>query len=59
MSGTGNCDDNAVVESFFDLLKRERVNRVRYKNRDQARDQARADLFSDRNSHSIFWHDRH
>jgi putative transposase len=41
MSSTGNCYDNAVVESFFGLLKRERVNRVRYKTRDQAR----ADLF--------------
>jgi putative transposase len=41
MSGRGNCYDNAVVESFFGLLKRERVNRVRYRTRDEAR----ADLF--------------
>ena len=41
MSGSGNCYDNAVVESFFGLLKRERVNRVRYRTRDEAR----ADLF--------------
>jgi len=41
MSSSGNCYDNAVVESFFGLLKRERVNRVRYRTRDQAR----ADLF--------------
>ena len=41
MSSTGNCYDNAVVESFFGVLKRERVNRVRY----QTRDEARADLF--------------
>ena len=41
MSNTGNCYDNAVVESFFGLLKRERVIRVRYRNREQAR----ADLF--------------
>ena len=41
MSGAGNCYDNACVESFFGLLKRERVNRVRYRTRDQAR----ADLF--------------
>ncbi len=33
--------DNAAVESFFGLLKRERVNRVRYRTRDEAR----ADLF--------------
>jgi transposase InsO family protein len=41
MSGTGNCYDNAVVESFFGSLKRERVNRVRYRTRDEAR----ADVF--------------
>ena len=41
MSSTGNCYDNAVVESFFGLLKRERVNRVRYRTREEAR----ADLF--------------
>ncbi len=41
MSSSGNCYDNAAVESFFGLLKRERVNRVRYRTRDEAR----ADLF--------------
>jgi len=41
MSGRGNCYDNAVVESFFGLLKRERVNRTRYRTRDEAR----ADVF--------------
>jgi putative transposase len=41
MSAHGNCYDNAVVESFFGLLKRERVNRVRYRTRDEAR----ADVF--------------
>ena len=41
MSGSGNCYDNAAVESFFGLLKRERVNRVRYRTRDEAR----ADVF--------------
>jgi len=41
MSGRGNCYDNAVVESFFGLLKRERVNRVRYRTRDEAK----ADVF--------------
>ncbi len=41
MSGSGNCYDNAVVESFFGILKRERVNRVRYRTRAEAR----ADLF--------------
>ena len=42
MSSTGNCYDNAVVESFFGILKRERVNRVRYRTRDEAR----ADVFN-------------
>ena len=41
MSGRGNCYDNAVVESFFGLLKRERVSRVRYRTREEAR----ADIF--------------
>jgi len=41
MSSTGNCYDNAVAESFFGLLKRERVNRVRYRTREEAR----ADVF--------------
>ena len=41
MSSTGNCYDNAVAESFFGILKRERVNRVRYRTREEAR----ADLF--------------
>ena len=38
MSARGNCYDNAVVESFFGLMKRERVNRTRYLTRDEARD---------------------
>jgi putative transposase len=33
MSSTGNCYDNAVAESFFGLMKRERVNRTRYRTR--------------------------
>lgn len=37
MSARGNCYDNAVVESFFGLLKRECVNRVRFRTRDEAR----------------------
>ena len=41
MSGRGYCYDNAVVESFFGLLKRERVNRVRYR----MIEEARADIF--------------
>jgi putative transposase len=37
MSRRGNCYDNAVVESFFQLLKRERIKRRTYLNREQAR----------------------
>ncbi len=37
MSRRGNCHDNAVAESFFNLLKRERIRRRTYRTRDQAR----------------------
>jgi putative transposase len=37
MSRRGNCHDNAVAESFFQLLKRERVRRKVYATRDEAR----------------------
>lgn len=37
MSRRGNCHDNAVAESFFQLLKRERVRRRIYSTREQAR----------------------
>ncbi len=37
MSRRGNCYDNAVAESFFQLLKRERIKRRTYKSRDDAR----------------------
>ena len=37
MSDVGSCYDNAVAESFFGLLKRERVNRRRYRTRADAR----------------------
>ena len=37
MSRRGNCHDNAVAESFFQLLKRERVKKKIYRNRDEAR----------------------
>lgn len=37
MSGAGNCYDNAAVESFFALLKRERVHRRQYRTRNEAR----------------------
>ena len=37
MSRRGNCHDNAVAESFFQLLKRERVRRKIYADREEAR----------------------
>lgn len=37
MSRRGNCHDNAVAESFFQLLKRERIRRGTYLTREAAR----------------------
>jgi putative transposase len=37
MSAVGSCADNAAAESFFDVLKRERVNRRQYRTRAEAR----------------------
>lgn len=37
MSRRGNCHDNAVAESFFQLLKRERIKRKIYTTRQDAR----------------------
>lgn len=42
MSRKGNCHDNAVAESFFSLLKTERIKRKIYKTRSDAR----ADVFN-------------
>lgn len=42
MGRRGNCHDNAVAESFFQLLKRERIRRQTY----LTRDHARADVFN-------------
>jgi len=41
MSRSGDCWDNAAMESFFSTLKIERTNRTNY----QTRDEARADVF--------------
>ncbi|WP_244111029.1 IS3 family transposase, partial [Burkholderia gladioli] len=41
MSRRGNCWDNAVAESFFSSLKKERIRKRIYKTRDMAR----ADVF--------------
>ena len=37
MSRRGNCHDNAVAESFFQLLKWARVKKRVYKNREEAK----------------------
>jgi len=37
MSGKGSCYDNAPVESFFSLLKRERTHRQTYATREEAK----------------------
>lgn len=37
MSAVGHCGDNAAVEGFFGMLKRERVNRAKYFTVSQAR----------------------
>ena len=37
MSRRGNCHDNAVAERFFQLLKREKVRRRKYRTREEAR----------------------
>ncbi len=42
MSRRGNCHDNAVAESFFQLLKRERIRRRIY----TSRSDARSDVFN-------------
>lgn len=41
MSRSGNCWDNAAMESFYSTLKTERTSRKNY----QSRDEARADVF--------------
>lgn len=37
MSAVGHCGDNAACEGFFGVLKRERVNRKKYRTRDIAK----------------------
>jgi putative transposase len=41
MSRSGDCWDNAAMESFFSSMKTERTSRRNY----QTRDEARADVF--------------
>ncbi|MGB5708067.1 MAG: IS3 family transposase, partial [Arenicellales bacterium] len=42
MSRRGNCHDNAVAESFFSLLKKDRIRRRVYKTRAEAK----SDIFN-------------
>jgi len=35
MSAVGHCGDNAACEGFFGMLKRERINRHRYRTQDE------------------------
>lgn len=42
MSAVGHCGDNAACEGFFGMLKRERINRMKY----PTLDSAKADVFS-------------
>ena len=37
MSRRGNCHDNAVAKSFFNLLKRKRIRHRTYRTREEAR----------------------
>ncbi len=37
MNRRGNCHDNAVAKSFFQLLKRERIKKEIYRTREEAR----------------------
>lgn len=37
MNGRGDCHDNVVAESFFQLLKRERIRRKIYTTREEAK----------------------
>ena len=52
MSRRGNCWDNAVMESFFSSLKKERIRKRIYKTRDMAR----ADIFDYIEVFYNLWH---
>ena len=41
MSAVGHCGDNATCEGFFGMLKRERVNRKKYRTLDIGHSQSR------------------
>jgi putative transposase len=44
MDDVGSCGDNVAREGFFGLLKRERVNRYKYRTRSEARADAKENL---------------
>ena len=52
MSAVGSCADNAAAESFFGVLKRERVNRRQYRTRAEARADLHEPVPPYKNSHS-------
>lgn len=55
MSRKGDCYDNAAMESFFSSLKKERVHRRKYWDRDEATDDMKAyieDFYNRRRRHS-------
>ncbi len=55
MSRKGNCYDNAAMESFFSSLKKERVHRRKYWDRDEATADLKAyieDFYNRRRRHS-------
>ena len=55
MSRKGDCYDNAAMESFFSSLKKERVHRCKYWDRDEATDDMKAyieDFYNRRRRHS-------
>lgn len=56
MSGTGNCYDNAVAESFFASLKKERLSRQHYATRTEAFDAINSyveGFYNPRRMHSV------
>ena len=53
MSRRGNYWDNAVAESFFSLLKKERIKETNYKMRDAAHSEV---CYNRRHRHSHFSH---
>src|SRR5690606_7761405 len=63
MSRRGNCHDNAVAESFFSNLKKEKIRRIKYKTRADARQDVfnYIEMFYTQNADTLAmveWHQR-